>query len=101
MQNLAKQHNLARISQVIRRFRSSDWRIAYILQRVGRHEGRVSWLTHRVQVLGTNLRLDFDCRVRLMFQGSQLSSDGGLLIVRELDNALGLSDLVRTALSDS
>lgn len=39
-----------------------------------------------------DLRLDFDCRVRLEFRWSQLSSDGGLLIVRELDDALDLSD---------
>ena len=48
-----------------------------------------------------DLRLDFDRRVRLEFRGSQLSSDGGLLIVRELDDALGLSDLASAALVDS
>jgi len=47
-----------------------------------------------------DLRLDFDRRVRLEFRGSQLSSDGGLLIVRELDDALGLSDLASAALQD-
>jgi hypothetical protein len=40
-----------------------------------------------------DLRLDFDRRVRLECRGTQLSSDGGLLLVRELDDALGLSDL--------
>jgi hypothetical protein len=38
--------------------------------------------------------------VRLEFRGSQLSSDGGLLIVRELDDSLGLSDLAATALTE-
>ena len=38
-------------------------------------------------------RLGFDRRVRLEFQGAKLSSDGGLLVMRELDDALGLSDL--------
>ena len=38
-------------------------------------------------------RVDFDRRVRLEFRGTQLSSDGGLLVMRELDDALGLSDL--------
>jgi hypothetical protein len=38
-------------------------------------------------------RLDFDPRVRLEFRGTQLSSDGGLLVMRELDDALGLSGL--------
>ncbi len=48
-----------------------------------------------------DLRLDFDRRVRLEFRGSQLSSDGGLLIVRELDDILGLSDLASAALADA
>ena len=46
-------------------------------------------------------RVDFDRRVRLEFRGTQLSSDGGLLVMRELDNALGLSDLAATALCDT
>ncbi len=37
-------------------------------------------------------RVDFDRRVRLEFQGTQFSSDGGLLMVREPDDALGLSE---------
>jgi hypothetical protein len=46
-------------------------------------------------------RVDFDPRVRLEFRGTQLSSDGGLLVMRELDDALGLSDLASSALCDS
>ncbi len=46
-------------------------------------------------------RVDFDRRVRLEFHGTQLSSDGGLLVMRELDDALGLSDLASGGLSDS
>jgi hypothetical protein len=34
-------------------------------------------------------RVDFDHRVRLEFRGTQISSHGGLLVMRELDNALG------------
>ena len=45
--------------------------------------------------------MDFDPRVRLDFRGTQLSSDVGLLVMRELDDALGLSDLASTALSDT
>ena len=37
-------------------------------------------------------RVDFDPRVRLEFRGTQISSDGGLLVMRELDDALGLSN---------
>ena len=46
-------------------------------------------------------RLGFDRRVRLKFRGTQLSSDGGLLVMRELDDVLGLSDLASGALNDS
>src|SRR5690554_5247665 len=45
-------------------------------------------------------RVDFDRRIRLEFRGAQLSSDGGLLVMRELDGALGLSDLALGALRD-
>ena len=46
-------------------------------------------------------RVDFDRRVRLEFRGTQLGSDGGLLVMREMDDALGLSDLASGALSDN
>ena len=46
-------------------------------------------------------RVDFVRRVRLEFRGAQLSSDGGLLVMRELDDALGLSDLASSALCDN
>ena len=46
-------------------------------------------------------RLGFDRRVRLEFRGTQLSSDGGLLVMRELDDVLGLSDLASGALNDT
>ena len=48
-----------------------------------------------------DLRLDFDRRVRLEFRGTRLSSDGGLLLVSELHDALGLSDLESTTLVDN
>ena len=47
------------------------------------------------------VRLGFDRRVRLEFRGTQLSSDGGLLVMRELDDVLGLSDLASGALNDT
>ena len=46
-------------------------------------------------------RVEFDSRVRLEFRGTQLSSDGGLLVMRELDDVLGLSDLASSALCDT
>jgi hypothetical protein len=46
-------------------------------------------------------RVNFDPRVRLEFRGTQLSSDGGLLVMREMDDALRLSDLASAALCDN
>lgn len=46
------------------------------------------------------LRLQFDPSVKIAFQGASRSSDGGLLLHRELDNALGLTDMAAALLAD-
>lgn len=48
-----------------------------------------------------DFRLNFDRRVRLEFHGSKISSDGGLLLFRELDETLGLHDLAAQSLRDT
>ncbi len=47
------------------------------------------------------LRLNFDRRVMLQFRGSVVTSDAGLLAYRELDDALGLSELAGETLADA
>ena len=46
-------------------------------------------------------RVDFDLACGWNFAARSLSSDGGLLVMRELDDALGLSDLASAALRDT
>ena len=46
-------------------------------------------------------RLGFDRRVRLEFHGSKVSSDGGLLVFRDLDEALGLHAIAGRFLRDT
>src|ERR1022692_4548585 len=46
-------------------------------------------------------QLSFNSSLKVDFQGSAVTSDGGLILVRELDERLGLSALVQRHLSDS
>jgi hypothetical protein len=46
------------------------------------------------------LRPVFDRRIKLEFHGAGITSDGGLLAYRELDNALGLTDIAVSNLLD-
>jgi hypothetical protein len=46
-------------------------------------------------------QLSFNSSLRVDFQGSRVTSDGGLVLVRELDERLGFGELVDRHLSDS
>src|SRR5260370_38825031 len=45
-------------------------------------------------------QLSFNSSLKVDFQGSRVTSDGGLLLVRELDERLGLSGLIDEHLTD-
>ncbi len=47
------------------------------------------------------LRVDIDRSVKVEFHGANVTSDAGLLAFRELDEALGLTDMVRELLVDT
>ena len=46
------------------------------------------------------LRLQFDRSIKLAFHGSAISSGGGLLLHREFDDALGLTDQAADLIAD-
>ena len=46
-------------------------------------------------------QLSFNSSLRVDFQGARVTSDGGLILLRELDERLGLSELIEQHLADS
>src|SRR3954449_2657751 len=54
-----------------------------------------------VEAQDVDLRLAFDRRLKLEFHGTKVTSDGGLLACRELDDTLGLSESAGEVLTDT
>jgi hypothetical protein len=46
-------------------------------------------------------QLSFNASLRVDFQGSRVTSDGGLVLVRELDERLGFDELAAECLTDT
>ena len=46
-------------------------------------------------------QLSFDASLKVDFQGSRVTSDGGLILVRELDERLGFGELAAECLTDT
>jgi hypothetical protein len=44
-------------------------------------------------------QLSFDASLKADFQGSRVTSDGGLILVRELDERLGFGELIEQRLT--
>ena len=46
-------------------------------------------------------QLSFNASLKIDFQGSRVTSDGGLVLVRELDERLGFCEIIAQHLTDS
>ena len=59
------------------------------------------WLINIDHPEGESMKVGFDGRIQLEFHGAKVTSDGGLLAYRDLDDALGLFDSVSANFYDN
>ncbi len=69
--------------------------------RVGKHSGRRGDQHPIGEKENKPFQLSFNGLLKVDFQGSRITSDGGLILVRELDERLGLGQLIDEHLTDS
>jgi hypothetical protein len=50
---------------------------------------------------GQPFQVSFNAKLIVDFQGARVTSNGGLLLVRELDERLGLGELIERHLTDA
>jgi hypothetical protein len=53
------------------------------------------------EIQNQSFQLSFNASLKVDFQGSRVTSDGGLILVRELDERLGFGELIEQHLTDS
>ncbi len=58
------------------------------------------WLMINNRLEGEDMKVGFDGRIKLEFHGAKVTSDGGLLAYRDLEDALGLFDSIATVFTD-
>jgi len=52
------------------------------------------------ETINQPFQLSFNPRLKVEFQGSRVTSDGGLILVRDMDERLGFSDLITKHIAD-
>jgi len=53
------------------------------------------------EIQNRHFQLSFNASLKIDFQGSRATSDGGLVLVRQLDERLGFGELIEKHLTDS
>jgi hypothetical protein len=100
LQLLESAGNYTRISILNSAYESSDRRHQYFCG-FGRKEDPPAVYPGRRVLRNQSFQLSFNGSLKIDFPGSRVASEGGLIVVRELDKRLGFGELVQKHLTDS